>query len=210
MSKEPNPNSFLSLKVAVLFIATLVILVVTYLDLTKNRQVNRVGDSEAQKETLPRTNDGEVANQIQRPERTSEREWADYLLWTRGYPKDVALSRAVADFNKRTQLDEVGKSQPLLRVDEVLAAIRGWSRQEEPIDDVAFDEFQEIAAKGIMPKGSYLDFGKGADGRNGYNTDAWSIYLFIKLDRHPRDQVDEKSFSRLIRMQYISTRKSKP
>jgi hypothetical protein len=208
MSKDANPYSFISLRIAALSIGTLAILVVTFLGLTKPA-ANRARKPETGKDAVVQNNEGELENQTQRPETISDRELANYLLWARGYPKDVALSLAVDDFNKRAQLDEDGKSQPSLKVDEVLAAIRGWSRQEEPIEPVAFEEFQQIAAKGIMPKGSFLDFGKGADGRNGYDTDAWSIYLYIRLDKYPRDQVGTESFSRLIRMQYITTRKSK-
>ncbi|HEY3103762.1 MAG TPA: hypothetical protein VGJ69_09215 [Pyrinomonadaceae bacterium] len=142
-------------------------------------------------------------------ENSAGQDATSYLLWTRGYPRAVRLAQAVQDFNARAARDEVGQTQPPLKVEEVLAAIRGWSMAEEPIESSAFAEFQKIGANEIMPPGSFLDFGKDAENRNGYDTEAWSVYIYIRLDKYPRDQVGMPSFVRLVRMQYISSTKSK-
>jgi hypothetical protein len=132
-----------------------------------------------------------------------------YLLRTRGFPRDVPLSQAVAEFNARAEKNPVGKTQPPLTAEEVVASIRDWSLKEEPIDPERYREFQAIAKTGTMPKGSYFCFNAGTISRNGYDIDAWHVYLRIKLDVNPDDQVGVPAYSRLIRTKYIDSRPTK-
>lgn len=210
MYNESKSHSSYHLKAGVVLVLALIVLGAAFLVITKSPHADKPNNSGSLRDPLAQSNNNQTPASVPlRPEKFSDKEWSDYLLWSRGYPNDVPLARAVNDFNKRARHDEVGKSQSPLRVEEVLAAIRDWSRQEEPIDQAAFEEFQTISKTGLMPKGSFLNFGKGADGRNGYDTDAWSIYLYIYLDKYPGDQVGVPGFARLIRMQYLSSRKSK-
>jgi hypothetical protein len=129
-----------------------------------------------------------------------------YLLWTRGYPKATPLAQAVEDFNQRLQRTQVGKTQPPLTEEEVLAAIRDMRRGEDEIPPYLFERLQ-LAAKGLMlPKGSYFSFLTGTVSFRGYDIDALNIYLQLGLDKYHADLVGVPSFSHLIRRQYISSR----
>lgn len=129
-----------------------------------------------------------------------------YLLWTRGYPKATSLVQAVDEFNKRAQRTGVGKTQPPLTVDEVLAAIRDWSPKEDPIELPIFEGLQQAAKSGMLPKGAYLRFNSGAYSRNGYDIDAWNVYLQVGLDKYHADLVGVPAYGVLIRRQYIASR----
>lgn len=130
----------------------------------------------------------------------------EYLLWTRGYPGTTPMARAVEEFNEHAKGTEVGKTQPLLTVEEVLAAVRDWSPNEDPIDPEMFAALQEAARSGTLPKGAYLSFNSGSVSRNGYDIDAWNIYLQVGLNKYPNDLVDVPSYRILIRRQYIASR----
>lgn len=140
-----------------------------------------------------------------------------YELIRAGFPKEVSLSEAVDIFNEFTQCDEDGKIQPLLTSDEVVAAIRDWDCQEEKdsADKKVCADVWKIAETGKMPKGSFFDFDGGmgrtsyARGKKGYDVKTWEIYLYIWLDKYRRDMKDEPIYSRLIRLNYLSSKSAK-
>ncbi len=132
-----------------------------------------------------------------------------YELVNAGFPKEISLEEAVAIFNKFAQCSEIGKTQPPLRTEEIIASIRIWvCERDAPFDDKkkACEEFKKIAETGKMPKGSFIDSVGGAYNYRGYDIDAWQIYLNIRLDKYRNDLKDVPSFPRLIRLNYISSR----
>ena len=72
--------------------------------------------------------------------------------------KEVTLPEAVKGFNRRAQEDATGKTQPPLTEDEVVAAIRGWDREEEPVTDDVYQAYQAIAETRKLPEGATLNF----------------------------------------------------
>src|SRR4028119_926192 len=129
-----------------------------------------------------------------------------YLLRTRGYAKAISLAYAVNEFNRRARRTGIGKAQRPLTVEEVLAAIRDWSPEEDPIEPSMFEELQRAAKVGQMPKGAYLSFSSGSVSRNGYDIDAWNIHLRVGLDKYPDDEVGVPTYGVLVRRQYIASR----
>jgi hypothetical protein len=67
--------------------------------------------------------------------------------------KVLTLADAVKDFNQRAQRDAIGKDQPALTEDEVVAAIRGWVRKEVPAPDAVYQTYQTIADTKMLPEG---------------------------------------------------------
>lgn len=131
---------------------------------------------------------------------------AEYRLRTRGYLSEVPLSQAVDECNHRIQATTVGKTQPALTDEEVVAAIRDWKHDEAHISPQMYKLFQSIAQTGTMPKGSYFFFTTGTVSYNGYDIDALHIYLRVGLDKYPEDVKGVPVYERQIRMQYISSR----
>jgi len=135
-----------------------------------------------------------------------------YELMNAGYPKEVSLEEAVAVANKFAQCRETGRTQPLLRSEEIVASIRKWVCERDAYFDdkkKPCEEFRRIAESGKMPKGSFIEFGGGLQNYRGYNIKAWEIHLRIRLDKHRADLKDVPSYSRLIRLNYISSEPTK-
>lgn len=147
-----------------------------------------------------------IASQQERKSSELSVDDPQYLLRTRGYPKATSLTEAVAEFNARAQRNQIGKTQPPLTEGEVLAAMRDWSPDADPIEPSMFAELQRAAKSGMMPKGAYLNFNSGTLSRNGYDIDVWNIYLSVGLDKYYGDLVGVPSYSVLIRRQYIDSR----
>jgi hypothetical protein len=88
------------------------------------------------------------------------------------------LADAVKEFNRFAAKDEIGKLQPLLTEAEVVAAIRGWIREQTPVADDTYRTFQEIAKSGELPIRSELTF-TTRWGYNGHDFDVWWVDLLI-------------------------------
>jgi hypothetical protein len=146
-----------------------------------------------------------ASQQERKPSQTGA-DGPQYILRTRGYPKATPLSQAVAEFNERARRTQVGKTQPPLTVEELLAAIRDWNPDEDAIEPAMFAELQRAAKSGMMPKGAYLNYNSGTLARNGYDIDAWNIYLRVGLDKYADDLVGVPAYMVLIRRQYIASR----
>lgn len=93
--------------------------------------------------------------------------------------QEVTLDRAVREFNAKAKDNAVGKSQPPLTADEVVAAIRGWIRERDPVKDYMYGEFQKIAQRGALPPQAELSFTTGWHGFNGFDFDVWWVDLTV-------------------------------
>lgn len=123
-----------------------------------------------------------------------------------GYASGVPLAQAVEEFNRRASGDAVGRLQPPLKAEEVVAAIRGWDKTEAHMGVPVFAVFQKIAKTETMPKGSYIRFIPGLIAVNGFDVDVWWIDLQVGLDKYPTDLVDVPMYMRRIRTTYVSSR----
>ena len=47
----------------------------------------------------------------------------------------MPLKQAVDSFNQEAVANKIGRDQPPLKIEEVIAAIRGWSRTKKPVSD---------------------------------------------------------------------------
>jgi hypothetical protein len=95
------------------------------------------------------------------------------------------LSDAVREFNERSAQDRIGKDQPPLTDDEVVAAIR-WAvskfgRQKlSAAESVAFVALSEIAQSRMLPDDAQLAFLKDFEQNYGYTLTKWTIVLRLK------------------------------
>ena len=118
--------------------------------------------------------------------------------------KAVSLKKSVADFNQKSLADPIGKSQPPLTEDEVVAAIRGWIPEHTPgVTDDVYNQFQKIAESNELPEGAELSFCPGWSGYRGYSFKVWWIDLSIKTS-------GSAGYTFRIRDQKISSRKMTP
>ena len=136
-----------------------------------------------------------------------------YELKNAGYPKEISLNEAIEVFNGLAQCEEVGKAQPPLSVDEVIAAIRDYNCKKDSLDEKNLcAEFQKVAETGVMPKGALLDYRGGiggysiSRGYDKYDIKTWEIYLYLRLDKYRNDLKNVPQFSHLIRLKYISSK----
>jgi hypothetical protein len=93
------------------------------------------------------------------------------------YRDSISLADAVEIFNAGAKSDRIGKDQPALTENEVVAAIRGWDRKiRPPASDAVYNAFQKIADKGRIPKNAKLRWTTAAsDGL--HRSDVWRIDL---------------------------------
>ena len=75
----------------------------------------------------------------------------------------LPLVDAIKAFNARAVDDPVGKDQPPLTEQEVLAAIRWWAieRKNAPVSDAQFAEFQRIVETRQLPAGTMFEVLRG-------------------------------------------------
>jgi len=139
------------------------------------------------------------------------REWhQEYLRRTRGYPSDVKLAEAIGQFNIDAKChDVVGKHQPPLTIQEVLAAARDTHPANINLSSSGLKLFDRISHEQVMPKGSLIWYDWGYNQSGGYNLTYWKIYIYVELDRYPLDEKGEHNSVRpnkqLVRLQYISS-----
>ena len=69
--------------------------------------------------------------------------WLGVPIGTAG--QETTLAQAVREFNEKAKENPVGKSQPVLTEDEVVAAIRGWIRDRITAKDDVYGAYQKIA-----------------------------------------------------------------
>ena len=90
----------------------------------------------------------------------------------------IALVDAVKQFNDMAKKQTIGKTQPPLTEDEVVAAIRGWRGTEGPAADALYRAFQQIADTKKLPRGWNLTSAETWRFNN-YDFDVWRIELEI-------------------------------
>ncbi len=93
--------------------------------------------------------------------------------------RPVLLADAVAQFNPQAAQDAIGKDQPPLTEDEVIASIRGISRENTPMTDDVYNAFQKILVTGMLPARAKLEFTTGWSGHNGFYFTVWWADLTI-------------------------------
>lgn len=119
-----------------------------------------------------------------------------------------SLTKAVESFNGKASSNSIGKTQPPLTDDEVIAAIRGWIPKHTPgVADVTYERFQEIAATGTLPDDAKLTFTTSWTGYRGFQFQVWWVDLSIKLDP---EKTGVRGYTFRIRNQKISSRKMTP
>lgn len=91
----------------------------------------------------------------------------------------TSLGSAVEAFNERASGNAIGKHQPPLTEDEVIASIRGWGRKSHPVSDHDYAVFQEIAETRRLPEGATLDYTTAWNGFAGDHFDVWWVDLSI-------------------------------
>ena len=119
--------------------------------------------------------------------------------------EDIAIADAVQQFNERASDDPIGKTQPPLTKEELIAAIRGWMVEEHPHSDIFLKRLQGIAETGMIPKGCYLDFIPGWHGYNGYDYKVWWIDLFVCADKPGEKVRGSRGYNYRLRAQMISS-----
>jgi hypothetical protein len=113
-------------------------------------------------------------------------------------PDFSALRAAVEAFNAQSLSSPIGKDQPPLSVEEVVAAIRLTERTEHPAaTDALFGSLQRIATTGKLPPGAQLEVLTGLDRGGAFLFDVWYVRMML-----PKDEGGTYSFpirSRTIR-----------
>jgi hypothetical protein len=113
---------------------------------------------------------------------------------------DDELADAVKAFNALATKNDIGKDQPALTEAEVVAAIRGWIRnQTPPATDEVYEAFQKIAETGQLPKGAKFSYTTGWIGYRGYDFDVWWVDLSIMTG-------EDKGYTYRIRDRKINSR----
>jgi hypothetical protein len=96
-----------------------------------------------------------------------------------------SLADAVQGFNARAKSNPIGKDEPPLTEDEVVAAIRGWIREQSPATDQVYSIYQAIADQRRLPTAAALDFCTSWTGHNAHHFDVWWIDLSIRTPETP-------------------------
>jgi hypothetical protein len=90
------------------------------------------------------------------------------------------LADAVKAFNASAAEHPVGKQQPALTEDEVVAALRGWVRERVEAPDEVYRAFQRIADRRRLPQGASLSVISSWTGFHGYDFEVWWIDLSLR------------------------------
>jgi hypothetical protein len=127
-------------------------------------------------------------------------------LYRRGYPNDVDLEWAAADYNSAHRSDSVAKEYPELNIAEILPAIAHAitetpRKNKKELAKLAW--FKKLVMNGRLPKGGMITFQYfGKKYRTPYTTqwgklsDKFAIVLFSGMDENPpgESQWNEKAF----------------
>lgn len=119
-----------------------------------------------------------------------------------GYPKDTPISEAIRIFNNESKCDPLGKEMPPLTEEELLSAmvdsgdfamVEGEKSKRVKVWEHQKNATQQIVLDRKMPKGTLLAYEKGgwrdftAAGKGEIASVAWKIYLYLDLDKNPRE-----------------------
>jgi hypothetical protein len=112
------------------------------------------------------------------------------------------LADAVDEFNEKAQKDSIGKEQPPLTEDEVIAAIRGWDQKQTPVSDKVYKTYRLIADSKMLPEGATLTFTTKWSNKD-FNFDVWRVDLNVKTG--PQEGFTCPIRDRKLRSRIIST-----
>ena len=107
------------------------------------------------------------------------------------------LAEAVKALNAKAAKDIIGKGQPPLTEQEVVASIRIW-RGKRPASDEVFQVFQAIAETRRLPKGAKFRYFAVCTGHRGFNFVVWWVNLRIPTG-------ERTGYSHRIRSRMISS-----
>jgi hypothetical protein len=98
----------------------------------------------------------------------------------------ISLADAVKAFNTQAAEDPIGKDQPVLTEDAVVAAVR-WAiaQPKVSVPDETFHTLGEIIATRSLPKGFDLEKLTGYEPNDEVTFDVWSVRLRIPGGPHP-------------------------
>ena len=99
--------------------------------------------------------------------------------------------------------DPVGKDQPPLTEEEVVAAIRWWEhrRNEAPVTNAEFEAFQQIADTRSLPQGFAFEVLSNFEPGDGYEYVIWSVRIVMQRTSKPG-----WTFAFDIRERFVSSR----
>jgi hypothetical protein len=117
----------------------------------------------------------------------------------------MTLTEAIRIFNLEAQSHPVGKDQPPLTVDEVVAGIRWYDREDAPVTDEEFAEFRKIADTRRFPAGTRFEVLDGFIPGDGYRYTRWSVRVLM-----PRTAKPGWTFAYSIRERTIKAEPVKP
>jgi len=121
-------------------------------------------------------------------------------LYGRDITKEISLSRAIEDFNKKCP-----DKNPLTQ-QEVIAAIRNWNRKEDPVSDTVYAIYNRVVEQQVLPKGMYFSNITKYIGLDYTYEVGWKDLVFRSP---PEDQSDPDiglGYTYRIRARYISSR----
>ncbi len=116
-------------------------------------------------------------------------------------PNAIPLAAAIREFNEAHMHDAIGKDQPPLTEDEVVAAIRSWQyhRNDAPVTNAEFEAFQQIANTRSLPKGFQFELLTDFEPGDGYRYRIWSVRIVMQRTAKPG-----WTYAFEIRRQYVS------
>ena len=110
----------------------------------------------------------------------------------------VPLSDVVSAFNQRNSSHPIGKDQPRLTVDEVVASLRLETNDGGTLNPTELRELRDISEKRLVHDGWHIVVATAIEGKNGEGFLGWSIRLVLQR----RDSNDRKH-THIIREQLI-------
>jgi hypothetical protein len=114
--------------------------------------------------------------------------------------KSPQLADAIKAFNENAAKDPIGKDQPPLTEEEVIAAIRDWERpKDSPLSDEMYEVFKRIAETRTLPPTAEFEKLTGYDRGGAFILDVWSVR--IRMYRP-----DRSSYAVIIRERMIRSR----
>ena len=114
--------------------------------------------------------------------------------------EETPLSDAVSTFNKKALSDPIGKGQPPISVEEVVAAVLLWERgPESPVSDELLQSFKRIAESKTLPENSNFESLNGYDRGGAHVFDVWSVRIRMERD-------DGSSYAFVIRERVVASR----
>ena len=110
---------------------------------------------------------------------------------------------AIREFNDAQRRNPVGKDQPPLTEEEVVAAIRWWEhrRNEAPLTNAEFAAFQQIADTRSLPQGCEFEVLCNFEPGDGYEYVIWSVRIVMQRTAKPG-----WTFAFDIRERFVSSR----